>query len=510
MLRKAFIVLAVTVLLAAVGIALLVAYRINNQSEFDPFADLFASECSTCHGTQLQGTPSLGPALINVDLRYGDSIAALQNNIANGFPEKGMPSWRETLSETDIKQLAIYIAERRVDRVFTDFKVDKPLAIPQGTVESEVHNFRIEIVATGIDPKPFSIAPLPDGSILVTEKTKTMRLVSTEGKLSAPIAGLPEAYADEIELYKIAYGLGWLLDVAPHPNYGENGWIYLHYTDRCQDCGLMPKSMNTIIRGRIRDGAWVDQEDIWRLEVTRYSSIPDVAAGGRLTFDDTGYLYFSVGVKCGSNHHGIQDLTTACGKSHRLHDDGGIPNDNPFVDEPGAMGSIWTYGHRSQQGLEFNFESRQLWATEMGPRGGDELNLLLPGKNYGWPLTSKGLNYDGTPVEYGNELGIEFDLADIEQPVVDFTPAPAISSFIFYRGDMFPRWRGHALIGSLKATELYRVVLDDDKLAHSEVVLKNLARIRDIESGPDGAIYLLLEHETGGQIVRLVNDYNSL
>ena len=142
----------------------------------------------------------------------------------------------------------------------------------------------------------------------------------------------------------------------------------------------------------------------------------------------------------------------------------------------------------------------------MGPRGGDELHLLLPGKNYGWPLTSLGLDYDGTPVEYGNELDIEFDLADIQQPVVDFTPAPAISSFIFYDGDLFPQWRGQALLGSLKATELYRVVLDGDKKVHHEILLKNLARIRDIEMGFDGAIYLLLEHGSGSQIVRLVPD----
>ncbi len=444
--------------------------------------------------------------MVGRDLLYGDSMEALQNSIRIGFPLKGMPSWGDTLSDSDIKQLAIYVAERRVDRIFTDFRVDRPLEIPQGTVESEAHNFRIEVVATGIDPKPFSIAPLPDGSILVTEKTKGMRIVSAEGELSPLISGTPTVYDDEIDLYQVAYGLGWLLDVVPHTNYSENGWIYLHHTDRCTDCGLIPSSMNTIVRGRIRDGAWVDQEDIWRLDKEAYSFVPDTGAAGRLTFDDKGYVYFSIGMKCGTNHHGIQNLTKACGKSHRLHDDGRVPDDNPFVDVPGAISSTWTYGHRSQQGLEYNRETGAMWATEMGPRGGDELNLLLPGKNYGWPLTSLGLDYDGTPVEYGNELDIEFDLADIQQPVVDFTPAPAISSFIFYDGDLFPQWRGQALLGSLKATELYRVVLDGDKKVHHEILLKNLARIRDIEMGFDGAIYLLLEHGSGSQIVRLVPD----
>jgi glucose/arabinose dehydrogenase len=140
----------------------------------------------------------------------------------------------------------------------------------------------------------------------------------------------------------------------------------------------------------------------------------------------------------------------------------------------------------------------------MGPRGGDEVNLLLPGRNYGWPLYSRGVDYDGTPVEYWKELGIEFDMDDIEQPVVDFTPAPAVSSFVFYDGDLFPHWRDNILVGSLKATELYRVVLENDKAVHLEILIRNLARIRDVETSPDGAVYLLLEHASGGQIVRLV------
>ncbi len=140
----------------------------------------------------------------------------------------------------------------------------------------------------------------------------------------------------------------------------------------------------------------------------------------------------------------------------------------------------------------------------MGPRGGDEVNLLLPGRNYGWPLYSKGLDYDGTPVEYGIELGIEFDLSDIEQPVVDLTPSPAVSSFIIYGGDAFPEWQDDLVVGSLKATELYRMVLVDGEWVHTEILLEGLARIRDVESGPDGAIYLLLEHASGGQIVKLV------
>ena len=191
------------------------------------------------------------------------------------------------------------------------------------------------------------------------------------------------------------------------------------------------------------------------------------------------------------------------GKIHRVGDDGSVPTDNPFSDQPGAVPTTWTYGHRSPQGLEIDPVTGILWGTEMGPRGGDELNLLKPGRNYGWPLYSKGLNYDGTPVNYGVYLGIELDLEDIEQPVVDLTPSPAISSFIFYDGARFPGWRHNILAGSLKATMLYRFVVEGDKVVHQEILLKDFARIRDIETGPDGDVYMLLEHSSGGRIVRI-------
>jgi len=211
-----------------------------------------------------------------------------------------------------------------------------------------------------------------------------------------------------------------------------------------------------------------------------------------------------VGIKGFDNHTGIQDLKFPWGKIHRIFDDGRIPDDNPFTGVDGALKSIWTYGHRSPQGLEYNFQTGDLWGTEMGPRGGDEVNRLLPGRNYGWPLYSKGQNYDGTPVDYGKKLGIEFELKDIEQAVVDLTPSPAVSSFIFYTGQDFPNWRHNLLVGSLKARSLYRMELNDNKVTHRETLFRDLARVRDIEAGPNGEVYVLLEHNSGGQIVRLV------
>jgi aldose sugar dehydrogenase len=229
-----------------------------------------------------------------------------------------------------------------------------------------------------------------------------------------------------------------------------------------------------------------------------------MAAGGRLAFDGEGHAFFSIGIKGGSEYAGVQDPGKPYGKIHRINDDGSIPPDNPFAGEPEALATIWTYGHRNPQGLAFDRETGLLWATEMGPRGGDEINRLLPGRSYGWPLHSTGMNYDGTPVAYGAELGIEFDPDDIEQPVVDLTPSPAVSSLVIYDGAAFPRWRGNLLVGTLKATELYRIVVDGDRVVHGETRLRGRGRIRGIEIGHDGLVYLLLEHATGGRILRLV------
>jgi len=496
----------------ALGIATLalvgIGFALFRAASRDPFVAIYHEHCSVCHGEQLegaaQGTPLVGT------LAHGDSVDELSRSIARGSPQRGMPAWEATLDPGTIRSLAIYIAERRDDRRFTDFKVDKPLHVPQGTIDSELHDFRIETLATGLDPLPYSIAPLPDGRILVTEKKRGLRIVSPDGTLSPLIEGTPETFGYGIEIHSLELGVGWLMDVALHPDYEHNGWIYLHFGDLCSDCSeaqqgtLIPRSMNRLVRGRIRDGAWVDQEVIWRAAPETYTPTPDMAAGGRTTFDPRGYVFISIGMKGWNNHMGIQDLGLPYGKIHRVHDDGRIPADNPFVATPGALGSIWSYGHRSPQGLEFDAKTGRLWGSEMGPRGGDEINLLRPGRNYGWPLTSKGVDYDGTPVEYGKDLGIEFDLADIEQPLVDLTPSPAVSSFVVYDAQAFPAWRGDLIVGTLKATELQRIRIEDDRPVQREILLRDLARIRDVETAPDGTLLLLLEHATGGQIVRLV------
>jgi glucose/arabinose dehydrogenase len=379
-------------------------------------------------------------------------------------------------------------------------------------VRSEAQAFRVETLATGLAPLTYSIAALPDGSLLVTEKTRGLRLISADGKVSEPVRGTPQAFDDGFQVPGIllVYGLGYLLDVAAHPDYARNGWIYLAYTERCTACNAesektkRPVSMVALVRGRIRNGEWVDQQPIWRTDRANYTGMPDMAAGGRIAFDGRGHVFLSIGIKGGSEFAGVQDLSLPYGKILRLNDDGSIPADNPFVRRSGALPALWTYGHRSPEGLEFSRRTGQLWGTEMGQRGGDEVNLLRPGRNYGWPLTSKGLRYEGVPVDYGKELGITFDLKDIQQPVVDLTPSPAVSSFVVYDGAAFRKWRGNLLVGSLKATELYRMVVRGERVVHRETLLSGLGRIRDVAVGAGGVVYLLLEHQSGSRILRLV------
>jgi glucose/arabinose dehydrogenase len=360
---------------------------------------------------------------------------------------------------------------------------------------------------------PFSIAPLPDGSLLVTEKTRGLRIVSPDGQKSELIKGTPDAFDDIYRLESridIERGMGWLFDILLHPNYEENGWIYLYHSHRCEDCNDLsrererPVSMNRLVRGRIENGVWIDEQIIWQAPIEDYGLAGDIGAGGRVAFDNFGHVYFTIGMKCGGNASGIQDLTTPCGKIHRVNDDGSIPIDNPFVHRRDVYRSVYTYGHRSPQGLEFDAANGELWGSEHGPRGGDEINLLRPGANYGWPLYSLGIDYDGTPVEYGKDLGIAFELSDIEQPVVDLTPSPAVSSFIIANSEQFPEWRGDFIVGSLKARSLFRITIENNSFVSRETLFEGIGRVRDVEQGYDGTIYVLFEHNAGGQIVRLV------
>ena len=471
---------------------------------------MFQENCSVCHGENLEGTGQGSP--LRGDLVHGESIEAIVTSITNGYEVQGMPSWRDIFSPTEIRGLAMYLMETRNNVGYVTSNYDTNLTIPDEVFETSLHDFSLEIIAEDLDPLPFSIEPMPNGDILVTEKTKGVRIIRQDGERSDLIQGTPTAFDDIYRLESridIERGMGWLFDIKLHPNYVENGWIYLYHSHRCTDCNEAsrreerPVSMNRLVRGRLDGINWIDQEVIWQAPIEDYFFAGDVGAGGRITFDNRGHVYFSIGMKCGGQGGGIQNLATPCGKIHRVNDDGSIPADNPYFGVENVYESIYTYGHRSPQGLEYDHNNGELWGSEHGPRGGDEINRLLPAENYGWPLYSTGLHYDGSRVN-GLDLGIAFELSDITQPVVDMTPSPAVSSFIISQSEKFPNWKGDFIVGSLKSRSLFRIDIENNRFIETETLFEGIGRIRDVEMGLDGTIYLLFEHGEGGKIVSLV------
>jgi glucose/arabinose dehydrogenase len=282
---------------------------------------------------------------------------------------------------------------------------------------------------------------------------------------------------------------GGLMDLALHPDYARNGWIYLGYSEAGGPTGA---SDTVIIRGRVRGSRWVDQETLFRAPRELYWA-DNTHFGLRFLFDGQGNLLYSIGDR--GHQDDAQSLANPHGKVHRIRDDGKVPDDNPFVGRPGAVASIWSYGNRNVQGMAWHPVTGALWATEHGPRGGDELNHIEKAKNYGWPAVTFGINYDGTPVSDKTEA------PGMEPPVLQWTPSIGACGIAFYTGDQFPGWKNDLFATGLVGKQLVRITLDGDRVAHREILFKG-SRVRDVVQGPDGYLYVALNNP--GRIVRLV------
>jgi aldose sugar dehydrogenase len=441
------------------------------------------SLCAGCHGAKWEG--GRAPSMLDEVWAHGGDDESLAESIRTGFPVNGMPPFAAALSAAEIRGLVISIREAR-ERASRE-GTPKPRLVDGSVVASELHTFKIELVADGLDT-PWGIAFLPDGRFLVTERPGRLRIVDPGVGIVASISGLPRVWLQQD---------GGLFDVAVHPNYAANGWVYLSFAEP----GAQARTSATrVIRGRIRDGALVDQETLFQPTPAQYWE-SNIHYGSRFFFDRDGYLFFSIGDR--GHRRDAQDLTSPYGKLHRVRDDGRPAEGNPFIDRTDAVKSIWSYGNRNIQGIAQHPTTGELWASEHGPRGGDELNLILPGHNYGWPVITYGMDDDGSPIAEASGTAHE----GMDQPVVHWTPSIAVAALEFYTGDKFPAWKNQLFATALAGRHLRRLQLEGHTVVHQEVLLSGLGRVRDVVTGPDGFLYLALNSEFGsspGRIVRLV------
>ncbi|MEX0655764.1 MAG: PQQ-dependent sugar dehydrogenase [Phycisphaeraceae bacterium] len=434
---------------------------------------IWQNNCVRCHGDRGQG--AMARSLLRPELTDAEHDPRFFEAIRDGLPDDGMDGYDEALSDEEMWGLVVHIRELQEQGRRRRESPRQPN--DEGLVASTHHDYRFERVIEEGLTIPWALTFLPDGRMLIAERAGNLRLYDGE-QLSDPVRDTPRV---------VHAGQGGLLGIALHPDYEQTGWVYLAYTH--ENDGLMTR----VVRGRLDDQRWIDQEVIFEAPQELYLPTRQ-HFGCRLVFDDEGYLYFTIGDRGRGPH--AQDLARPNGKVHRLHDDGRVPADNPFVDESDAMPSIWSYGHRNPQGLAFDHETGQLWATEHGPRGGDELNRIQRGGNYGWPEVSHGINYNGTPFE------TPWHDSDFIDPVLRWTPSIAACGLDVVRGDAFSQWDGDLLTGALAGQVVERLRVRDGEVVERERLIERMGRVRDVVCGPDGMVYIALNDPH--HIVRLV------
>lgn len=352
-------------------------------------------------------------------------------------------------------------------------------AVPAPTLRSALHDYRVVTVTEPLI-QPWSIAFLPGGDILITERPGRLRVIRQGKLLPQAIGGLPQALVDR---------QGGLLEVMPHPNFTTNRLLYISYSKPVEDG---KQATTAVIRGRLENDQLTNIEQLFE-SVSRGRG----HYGGKLAFDGKGFLFISLGDRQVPPEgklegHPAQDLTNHHGKIVRIHEDGKVPADNPFVGRAGAKPEIYSYGHRNVQGLVVHPSTGDVWAHEHGPQGGDELNLIVAGRNYGWPVIGYGVNYQtGLAIHAGTHQ------KGMEQPAHVWVPSIGVSGAMVYTGDRFLQWRGSLFVGGLVGEQLARLTFDGQRVVSEETLVPRMGRIRDVRQSPDGYIYLLTEDRDG-------------
>ena len=443
--------------------------------------ELYVKNCAGCHGANLEGaqyTP-----LRKADWRYGGDKDAIYRTVMYGITGTEMPPWSRVMTSDQVRAVVDFILKRQNAPAVTK-------TIPR-SLQSSDYSIRVETLAEGdeLHSEPWGIEFVDDRRALITELRGGLRWL-IDGKLDPePITGIPVT---------VQYGESGMTDVALDPNYANNGWVYISYVHALGD----PKSkatpaMTRVIRGRVSEHRWVEQETVFAVPEDLHFA-EGMRWGCRMMFDPEGRLYFSIG-DIGRNDE-VQQLSKPAGKVYRINPDGSIPADNPFAGRRDALEAIFTVGNRNVQGIGRHPVTGDIWAVEHGPMGGDELNILESGKNYGWPVITYGLNYDGSIVSELTEK------EGMEQPIKYWKPSPGLGPLEFYTGDLFPKWKNKLLVGAMVFEEIKLLTLGDRTVASEELIMKNHGRVRDIKTGPEGAIYVLLNNPDA--VIRLIPSDN--
>lgn len=456
-------------------------------------ATAFTENCSGCHGSpEVTGR---APQLFDqkwldttTDDRITDVIRHGKGQEMPAFPASQIP-------DEQIIQMLNYV------RTATANLKPRPayVADPAGEViTSDKQTFKLDVLTRDVNT-PFGLAFLPDGRLLITERPGTLRILDKQGVLSAPVKGTPAPHVQQD---------GGLLAISVHPQYSKNGWIYLSYSEvvpgyvappadqappanapgRGRGGVSQPPSNTVIVRGKLdRNNAWTDQQVIFRSRPDLYVTTGS-HYGSRFIWDREGHLFFTLGER--GDMQNAQQLTNTLGKIHRINDDGSTPKDNPFVGTPGADATIWSYGHRNPEGLAWDPVTGLLWESEHGPTGGDEINIIRKGHNYGWGVVSKGVQGGITKTS----------APGMDDPVVYFTPSIAPAGIAFYTGARYPGWKNTSLfVTALVGQQLRRLEISGERVVTQEVLFDRFGRVRDIAQGPDGYFYLALQSPTGSQ-----------
>ncbi|MBL4869937.1 MAG: PQQ-dependent sugar dehydrogenase, partial [Robiginitomaculum sp.] len=431
---------------------------------------LFQSHCADCHGADLKG--GMAANLVDGKWETARTKTEIIKLIKDGNEDIGMPSFGDAITDDDIEHLHAYIKLSANSDAQTIIPATNAKLAESNLIHSQIWLDKLKA--------PWGLVFLDHKTALMTEKATGKLRVIIDGKLSPKaVIGIPKVNPKR---------QGGLLEVAIDPDYVTNKWVYLSFSHQLKN--KRGYNMTKVVRGHIQDGHWKDEQTLFQAKPEHYLKTSH-HYGSRITFDNDGHMFFSIGDR--GKKDLAQDITRPNGKVHRLMRDGRIPKDNPFVDQPNAYPSIFVYGNRNPQGLVFG--NGRLWETEHGPRGGDELNLLISGENYGWPIISYGRNYNGSVMTpYTHKEGLS-------QPISQWTPSIAVSSLEMITGEMFKAWNGYLLAGALKFKELRLIKISGGLYQSERIILKNKGRVRDITMGPDGAIYVVLN--SPGQILRL-------